>query len=213
MVLPLDLDYLHKPQIFLFFFFFFFCGTQASHCCGLSRCGEQALDAQAQRPWLTGSAAPRHVGSSRIGAQTRVPCVGRWTLNHQGSPQIFLFVKWGQISCIKRDDACEALSIGTYFLLSVSATDMFVLLLCHPGAPRSSRSAATKPEKRRSQGLHGAHGCCWALCWCCFPRTRSVDTQNLSLLHSAGQVGHSPGASGCPGCGFPLCWSQPEALQ
>ena len=47
---------------------FFFCSTRASHCCGLSRCGAQAPDAQAQRPWLTSPAAPRHVGSSRTGA-------------------------------------------------------------------------------------------------------------------------------------------------
>uniref|UniRef100_A0A8C6C880 Lin-7 homolog A, crumbs cell polarity complex component n=1 Tax=Monodon monoceros TaxID=40151 RepID=A0A8C6C880_MONMO len=64
------------------FFFFFFCSTRASHCCGLSRCGAQVPDAQAQRPWLTGPAAPRHVGYSRTGAQTRVPCIGRRTLNH-----------------------------------------------------------------------------------------------------------------------------------
>ncbi|XP_054947181.1 uncharacterized protein [Physeter macrocephalus] len=42
----------------------------------------QAPDAQAQRPWLTGPAAPRHVGSSRTGARTRVPCISKWTLNH-----------------------------------------------------------------------------------------------------------------------------------
>ncbi|XP_073647756.1 clathrin heavy chain linker domain-containing protein 1 isoform X9 [Tursiops truncatus] len=41
-----------------------------------------APDAQAQRPWLTGPAAPRHVGSSRTGARSRVPCIGRRTLNH-----------------------------------------------------------------------------------------------------------------------------------
>ncbi|XP_059962049.1 ORM1-like protein 1 isoform X1 [Mesoplodon densirostris] len=56
--------------------------TQASHCCGLSRCGAQAPDTQAQRPWLMGLAALRHVGSSRTGARTRVPCIGRRTLNH-----------------------------------------------------------------------------------------------------------------------------------
>ncbi|XP_066891724.1 rho GTPase-activating protein 10 isoform X4 [Kogia breviceps] len=56
--------------------------TRASHCCGLSCCGAQAPDAQAQRPWLTGPAAPRHVGSSRTGARTRVPCIGRRTLYH-----------------------------------------------------------------------------------------------------------------------------------
>ena len=43
------------------FFVFFFVGTWASHCCGLSCCGAQALDAQAQRPWLTGPAAPREL--------------------------------------------------------------------------------------------------------------------------------------------------------
>ncbi|XP_073649088.1 TELO2-interacting protein 1 homolog isoform X2 [Tursiops truncatus] len=42
----------------------------------------QAPDAQARRPWLTGPAAPRHVGSSRTGARTRVPCIGRRTPNH-----------------------------------------------------------------------------------------------------------------------------------
>ncbi|XP_059966720.1 biogenesis of lysosome-related organelles complex 1 subunit 5 isoform X2 [Mesoplodon densirostris] len=56
--------------------------TRASHCWGLSRCEAQALDAQAQRPWLTGPATPRHVGSSRTGARTCVPYIGRRTLNH-----------------------------------------------------------------------------------------------------------------------------------
>ncbi|XP_073655708.1 adhesion G-protein coupled receptor G2 isoform X20 [Tursiops truncatus] len=42
----------------------------------------EALDAQGQQPWLTGPATLRHVGSSRTGARTRVPCIGRWTLNH-----------------------------------------------------------------------------------------------------------------------------------
>ncbi|XP_059978438.1 salivary gland specific protein SAGSIN1 isoform X1 [Lagenorhynchus albirostris] len=55
---------------------------QASHHCSLSRCGAQAPDAQAQRPRLTGPAVPRHAGSSRTGARTRVPCIGRRTLNH-----------------------------------------------------------------------------------------------------------------------------------
>ena len=63
-------------------FFFFFCRTRASHCCGLSRCGAQAPDAQAQRPWLTGPATLWHVGSSQTRARTCVPCIGRQTLNH-----------------------------------------------------------------------------------------------------------------------------------
>ena len=43
----------------------------------LSSCG-----AHAQYLWRTGLVAPRHVGSSWTRAQTRVPCIGRWILNH-----------------------------------------------------------------------------------------------------------------------------------
>ena len=46
-----------------------------------SCCGAQAPDAQAQQLWLTGLVAPRHVGSSQTRARTRVPCIGRQTLN------------------------------------------------------------------------------------------------------------------------------------
>ena len=56
--------------------------ARASHYRGLSCCGAQAPDAQAQQLWLTGPVAPRHVGSSQIRARTRVPCIGRQTLNH-----------------------------------------------------------------------------------------------------------------------------------
>uniref|UniRef100_A0A8C9CGP1 non-specific serine/threonine protein kinase n=1 Tax=Phocoena sinus TaxID=42100 RepID=A0A8C9CGP1_PHOSS len=45
-------------------------------------CRAQAPDVQARRPRLTGPAAPRHVGSSRTGARTLVPCIGRRTPNH-----------------------------------------------------------------------------------------------------------------------------------
>ena len=38
--------------------------------------------AQAQYLWHTGLVALRHVGSSRTRARTRVPCIGRWSLNH-----------------------------------------------------------------------------------------------------------------------------------
>ena len=47
-----------------------------------SRCRAQAPDAQAQQLWLTGLVAPQHVGSSQTRARTRVPCIGRQTLNH-----------------------------------------------------------------------------------------------------------------------------------
>ena len=57
-------------------------GARASHHRGLSYCGAQAPDAQAQQLWLTGPVAPRHVGSSQTRARTRVPCFGRQILNH-----------------------------------------------------------------------------------------------------------------------------------
>ena len=57
-------------------------GVQAPHYRGLSFCGAQAPDAQAQQLWLTGLVAPRHVGSSQTRDRTRVPCIGRQTLNH-----------------------------------------------------------------------------------------------------------------------------------
>ena len=73
------------------------CGAHVPHCGGFSCCGAQALGTrasvvvargfsscgtQAQQLWFTGLVAPRHVGSSRIRARTRVPCIGRQILNH-----------------------------------------------------------------------------------------------------------------------------------
>ena len=57
-------------------------GVQASHHQGLSCCGAQTPDAQAQQQWLMGLVAPWHVGSSQTRARTRVPCIGRQILNH-----------------------------------------------------------------------------------------------------------------------------------
>ena len=51
-------------------------GTWASHCSGFSACGAQALE-------CVSLAAPRHVGSSRTGDRTCVPCTGRWILNQR----------------------------------------------------------------------------------------------------------------------------------
>ena len=60
-------------------------GARASHHCGLSCCGAQAPDAQAQQLWLTGPVAPRHVRSPQTRARTRVPRIGRQTLNHRAT--------------------------------------------------------------------------------------------------------------------------------
>ena len=46
--------------------------------------------------WLTGPVAPWHVGSSQTRARTRVPCIGRRTLNHcatREAPLKFLYSK------------------------------------------------------------------------------------------------------------------------
>ena len=75
--------------------------ARASHCRGLSCCGAQAPDAQAQPLWPTGPAAPRHMGSSQTRARTRVPCIGRQILNHCATREapffcflINLFIFW-----------------------------------------------------------------------------------------------------------------------
>ena len=76
------------------------CGDRSSlRCAGLSpsrpppRRGAQAPDAQAQQPWLTGPAAPRHVGSSQTRARTRVPCISRQTPNHCATREAPIYFK------------------------------------------------------------------------------------------------------------------------
>ena len=76
-------------------------GTQAPRCRGLSCCGAEAPDAQAQQPWLTGPAAPRHAGSSQTRARTRVPRTSRQTPNHcatrEAPRQIFKTLFWSPL--------------------------------------------------------------------------------------------------------------------
>ena len=67
-------------------------GARAPHHRGPSRCGAQAPDAQAQQLWLTGPAAPRHVGSSQTRARTRVPRISRQTPNHCATREALKFV-------------------------------------------------------------------------------------------------------------------------
>ena len=65
------------------------CGAWASHRGGLSRRGAGAAGTGAQQPRRTGSAAPRHAGSFRTRAWTRVPCTWQadsQPLRHQRSP-------------------------------------------------------------------------------------------------------------------------------
>ena len=96
-----------EAQRCFFFFCLFVCGTRASHFCGLSHCGAQAPDVQAQRPWLMGLATPRHVGSSRTGARTCVPCIGRQTLNHRATREARgIFFKFFFFPCNTAKSVC-----------------------------------------------------------------------------------------------------------
>ena len=76
------------------------CGARASHYRGLSCCGAQAPDAQAQQLWRTGLVASWHVGSSRTRARTRVPCIGRRILNHCATREALPGVLWEQLSLL-----------------------------------------------------------------------------------------------------------------
>ena len=75
-------------------------GARASHYRGLSCCGAQAPDAQAQKLWLSVLVAPRHVGSSQTRARTCVPCISRQILNHCATREALLYISERQISNI-----------------------------------------------------------------------------------------------------------------
>ncbi|XP_059961202.1 uncharacterized protein LOC132494205 [Mesoplodon densirostris] len=71
----------------------------ASHCCGLSRCGAQAPDVQAQRPWLTGPARSVACGILPDRGTNPRPLhrqADSQPLRHQGSPDLHFFkdLKW-----------------------------------------------------------------------------------------------------------------------
>ena len=62
---------------------------------GFRSCGMRAQQswlvacrAHAQQLWLSGLVTPRHVGYSRTRARTRVPCIGRWILNHCATREV-----------------------------------------------------------------------------------------------------------------------------
>ena len=66
-----------------------------SRCAGSSSCGTWAQQlwfagsgAQVLQLWCTGLVAPRNVRSSRTRVRTRVPCIGRWILNHCATREV-----------------------------------------------------------------------------------------------------------------------------
>ena len=60
------------------------CGARASHCSGFSCCRPPAQH-------VGFSSCGTHVGSSRTRARTRVPCIGRWILNHCTTREVPIF--------------------------------------------------------------------------------------------------------------------------
>ena len=73
----------------------FSCGAWASRCTGFSSCSTWAQQlwlagcrAQAQQLQCMGLVALQHVGSFWTRDQTRVPCIGRWILNHRATREV-----------------------------------------------------------------------------------------------------------------------------
>ena len=60
--------------------------SRGSRRVGFSSCGVWA-----QQLWRTGLVAPWHMGSSQTRDRTRVPCVGRWILNHCATREVPLY--------------------------------------------------------------------------------------------------------------------------
>ncbi|XP_059946530.1 uncharacterized protein LOC132484243 isoform X2 [Mesoplodon densirostris] len=127
-----------------------------------------APDMQAQWPWLMGPAAPRHVGSSRTGARTRVPCIGRRTLNHCTTREAQ--VVWSQTHSIseetKREEKVSCLfgssrvfpdslpaSCGTLAPFRLSSRRQPQFSPCALTEARASASSAARPGGRADKPL------------------------------------------------------------
>ena len=55
---------------------------------GSRRAGFSSCGTRARYLWCTGLVAQQHVGSSQTRARTRVPCIGRWILNHCATREV-----------------------------------------------------------------------------------------------------------------------------
>ena len=78
--------------------------------------------------WRTGLVALRHVGSSWNRARTRVPCIGRWILNHCATrevPPIFLKLKYSCYNVVFAQFFCKhktAQKLNLFFFLKEAFT-------------------------------------------------------------------------------------------
>ena len=106
-------------------------GARPSHYHGLSRCGAQAPDAQAQQVWCTGPVAPRHVASSQTRARTRVPCIGRQTPNHCATREALHFLLSFEVKLlIFFLSLCYVNTTSSIFILSLSSFIVCPYLPC-----------------------------------------------------------------------------------
>jgi len=113
------------------------CGVRASHCGGFSCCRAQALGHICFSSCSKGSVALLHVGSSQTRDWTRAPCIGKWTLNHWTTRDVYRIVP-GVYHTVQRLCYCQAL---------------FCILVIHQEInrktlPSSSRYGFTPVENR-----------------------------------------------------------------
>ena len=97
-----------------------------SHYRGLSCCGAQAPDTQAQQSWLMGLVASRHVGSSQTRARTHVPCIGRQTLYHCATREAR---RWYSFGIWKQQKLVLELKFSAFMVFD-ERNGNFILLLC-----------------------------------------------------------------------------------
>ena len=129
-------------------------GARASHYRGLSCCGAQAPDAQAQHLWLTGLVALRHVGSSQTRARTRVPCFGRQILNHCATREarVALILSSGLILVFVLDSFLHHLGLRPRGFQCILAPDT-LRTACLNGAQSFLPSVLVCPLTSREQSL------------------------------------------------------------
>ena len=91
---------------------------------------------QAQQLWRTGLVAPRHVGSSRTRARTRVPCIGRWILDHCATREA------------RPSDAFKRylLKISFHILVILHWKCSSKYLVCHPARNKSPITVSSKKQ-------------------------------------------------------------------
>ena len=88
--------------------------------------------------WLTGPVAPWHVGSSQTRARTRVPCIGRQTLNHCTTREAPKMVSFLMVLLIKRRKTDPSISLPASLLWSLEFSGILPWQVsCCPRVPKA----------------------------------------------------------------------------